>query len=72
VEIETRRNAVQLSDEIDSLRLKHRREVMELELDKSRQEREIKSLKNEIELNEEELRKERQGNSTLKVTNSHS
>jgi chromosome segregation ATPase len=71
IEIETRRNAAQLSDEIDSLRQKHRREVMELELDRSRLEREVRSLKDEIVTNEQDLRRERDVIASLKASGCH-
>lgn len=41
---------------------------MELELDKSRQEREIRDLKEEIKGNEEDIKRERTTISSLKVT----
>jgi kinesin family protein C1 len=68
IEIETRRFAVNLNDELDKLKQKHQREVMELELDNSRQEREIRNLKEEVRSNEEDLRRERATISSLKVT----
>jgi kinesin family member C1 len=68
VEFETRRNAAQLSSDIDTLRQKHKREMLELELDRSSQERVIRSLKEEIDTNEEDLRRERGVISSLKVS----
>jgi kinesin family member C1 len=68
VEIAARRTAIDLTEELDTLRAKHRREITELELDKSRQDREIRELKEEVKSNEEDIKRERATVSSLKAS----
>lgn len=67
LEIEQRRNLINASDELDALRKKHAREVMDLEMDRTKLHREIRELKEEIRVGSEDLDRERESVSVLKV-----
>lgn len=67
LEIEQRRHLVDASDELDALRKKHAREVMDLEMDKTKLQREIRELKEEIRVGTDDLNRERESVSVLKV-----
>lgn len=66
-EIEQRRNFMNISDELDALKKKYTREVMDLEMDKTRLEREVRELKEELRISVEDLCRERDVVSVLKV-----
>jgi len=68
VEIEQRRNLINVSDELDALKKNHQREVMELEMDKTKLERQVRDLMEEVRISADDLRRERDSVSTLKVS----
>ncbi|KAF8507948.1 P-loop containing nucleoside triphosphate hydrolase protein [Hysterangium stoloniferum] len=65
-EIEQRRNLINVSDELDALRKKHAREIMDLEMDKTKLQREVRELKEELRIGVDDLSRERQTVSALK------
>jgi kinesin family member C1 len=67
LEIEQRRNLISASDELDVLRKKHAREIMDLEMDRSKLQREVREFKEEVRVGREDLSRERASVSVLKV-----
>lgn len=65
-EIEQRRHRIVL-EELDELKEKHTKSVMELELDKTKLQREVRDLQEEIRSSKLELEREREVSSVLKV-----
>ncbi|KAF8835948.1 kinesin-domain-containing protein [Paxillus ammoniavirescens] len=70
-ELDKRRQLVNSSDEIERTRMKHAREIMELEMDIQKRARETRELTEELRLAKEDLERERGVVSTLKSTVSH-
>ncbi|KAF8508891.1 P-loop containing nucleoside triphosphate hydrolase protein [Gautieria morchelliformis] len=68
LEIEQRRSLMNASDELDSLKKKHAREVMDLEMDRTKLQREVRELKEEIRVGVEDLVRERESLCILKTT----
>ncbi|KIJ65298.1 hypothetical protein HYDPIDRAFT_175253 [Hydnomerulius pinastri MD-312] len=71
VELDKRRELVNASDEMEKMRMKHSREVMELEMEIQKRAREIRELTEELRLAKEDLERERETVSTLRATVSH-
>lgn len=67
LEIEQRRNLINASDELDALKKNHAREVMDLEMDRTKLQREVRELKEEIRVGIEDLSRERESVNVLKV-----
>jgi kinesin family member C1 len=67
LEIEQRRNLMNASDELDALKKNHAREVMDLEMDRTKLQREVRELKEEIRIGVEDLIRERESSCILKV-----
>ncbi|KAH7929051.1 kinesin-domain-containing protein [Leucogyrophana mollusca] len=70
-ELNKRRELVSASDEIDKLRMRHSREVMDLEMDVKQKAREVRELGEELRLVRGDLERERETVSSLKATVSH-
>lgn len=66
-EQESRRQITVASDELDALRKKHAAEITDLELLKSKADRECRQLKEDVRILEDDLRRERETSSALKV-----
>ena len=67
IELESRRTASNLSDEIEMLQRKYTRDTMELEMDKARLEREARDLKEDLRTCDDDLRREKETIVALKV-----
>jgi kinesin family protein C1 len=67
-ELNQRRDLVDASDEIENLRKKHQREVMDLEMDLKKRDREIRELDEDLRVQRSDLERERETVSTLKST----
>ena len=67
LEIEQRRNLLNASDELDALKKQHAKEVMGLEIDRSKLQREVQELKEEFRVCTEDLSRERESITILKV-----
>lgn len=63
-----RHELIHTSDELESLKKKHVQEVMDLEMDMRRKERETRELKEDLRLAQDELQRERETVSQLKAT----
>lgn len=66
-EIEQRRHLMNVSDELDELKKKHAKNVMELELDRTKLQRQVRDLQEEVASSKGELERERELSSVLKV-----
>ncbi|KAH7910196.1 P-loop containing nucleoside triphosphate hydrolase protein [Hygrophoropsis aurantiaca] len=66
-ELNKRRELVNASDEIDKLKMKHSREMMDLEMDLKQRSREIRELNEELRLARGDLERERDTVSSLKA-----
>lgn len=71
LELDKRRELVSASDEIEKLRMKHAREIMELEMEVKSKSREARELADELRLVKDDLERERDNVSNLKATVSH-
>ncbi|KIK43747.1 hypothetical protein CY34DRAFT_803488 [Suillus luteus UH-Slu-Lm8-n1] len=71
LELDKRRELVSASDEIEKLRIKHAREIMELEMEVKSKAREARELADELRLAKSDLERERDSVSNLKATLSH-
>ncbi|KAG2357858.1 P-loop containing nucleoside triphosphate hydrolase protein [Suillus spraguei] len=71
LELDKRRELVSASDEIEKLRMKHAKEIMELEMDVKSKAREARELADELRLAKSDLERERDTVSNLKATLSH-
>ena len=71
LELNKRRELVSASDEIEKLRLKHAKEVMELEMEVKSKTRQARELADELRLVKGDLERERDYASNLKATVSH-
>ncbi|TFK65077.1 kinesin-domain-containing protein [Pluteus cervinus] len=67
-EINQRRELVFFSDEIDSMKKVHAREVMELDMDVKKRDREIRELSEDLRVCRGDLEREREAVSALKTT----
>jgi kinesin family protein C1 len=56
------------SDEIENIKKKHAREVMELEMDLRKRDRKIRELEEDVRVCTDDLRRERDNNTVLKAT----
>ena len=70
-ELNQRRELVVASDEIDKLRKKYQQEVIDLEMDLKKREREAKELSEELKVMKGDLERERETVSSLKTTLTH-
>lgn len=70
-EMNQRRELVVASDEIEGLKKRHQREVMDLEMDLKKREREGRELSEEVRMLRGDLERERESMSALKSTLSH-
>lgn len=70
-EINQRRELGMASEELDQLRKRHANEVMDLEMDLKRKERENRELQEELRMCKSDLERERETVSQLKATISH-
>ncbi|KAF8573591.1 kinesin-domain-containing protein [Ramaria rubella] len=68
VEIEQRRNLINASDELNALAKKHAREIMDLEMERTKLQREVRELKEEVRVGQSDLTRERESVSILKNT----
>ncbi|KZT43080.1 kinesin-domain-containing protein [Sistotremastrum suecicum HHB10207 ss-3] len=66
-ESESRRLVADLQEKIEDLQKKHSREIMTCEMDQSRLQRQIESLKDDLRVSEADLRRERDTISSLKT-----
>lgn len=71
LELDKRRELVSASDEIEKLRIKHTKEIMELEMEVKSKAREARELADELRLAKSDLERERDNVSNLKATLSH-
>lgn len=71
LELDKRRELVSASDEIEKLRMKHAREIMELEMEVKSKAREARELADELRLVKGDLERERDYVSNLKAAVSH-
>lgn len=71
LELDKRRELASASDEIEKLRMKHAREIMELEMEVKSKTREARELADELRLVKGDLERERDNVSNLKATISH-
>lgn len=71
LELDKRRELVSASDEIEKLRMKHAKEIMELEMEAKSKAREARELADELRLAKSDLERERDNVSNLKATLSH-
>ncbi|KAG1772986.1 kinesin-domain-containing protein [Suillus placidus] len=71
LELDKRRELVSASDEIEKLRMKHAKEIMELEMEVKSKAREARELADELRLAKSDLERERDNASNLKATLSH-
>ncbi|KIJ55265.1 hypothetical protein M422DRAFT_57787 [Sphaerobolus stellatus SS14] len=67
-ELEQRRNYINISDELETLKKKHAVEVMELEMDKTKLTRQVRDLEEELRMSKDDLRRERDVINLLKNT----
>ncbi len=67
-ELNQRRELVHASDEIENLKKKHGREVMDLEMDIKKRDREIREVTEDLRICRSDLDRERETVSTLKKT----
>lgn len=67
-ELSQRRDLVTASDEIETLKKKHSREIMDLEMDLKKRDREIRELNEDVRLQRGDLERERETISMLKST----
>ena len=70
-ELNQRRELVVASDQIDKLRKKYQQEVIDLEMDLKKREREAKELSEELKVMKGDLERERETVSSLKTTLTH-
>lgn len=70
-ELNQRRELVHASDEIENLKKKHNREVMDLEMDVKKRDREIREVTEDLRICRSDLERERETVSALKNTISH-
>ncbi|KDR70965.1 hypothetical protein GALMADRAFT_75658 [Galerina marginata CBS 339.88] len=70
-ELNQRRELVHASDEIENLKKKHSREVMDLEMDIKKRDREIREVNEDLRICRSDLERERDTVSSLKNTVSH-
>ena len=70
-ELNQRRELVHASDEIENLKKKHAREVMDLEMDIKKRDREIREVNEDLRVCRSDLERERETVSSLKNTISH-
>ncbi|KAF8159949.1 P-loop containing nucleoside triphosphate hydrolase protein [Crassisporium funariophilum] len=70
-ELNQRRELVHASDEIEQLKKKHSREVMDLEMDIKKRDREIREVNEDLRVCRSDLDRERETVSSLKSTISH-
>ncbi|KAI0342964.1 kinesin-domain-containing protein [Trametopsis cervina] len=71
LELTQRRELVNVSDELDALKRRHANEIMDLEAEIKRKDRDIRELKEDLRLCQEDLDRERESVKTLKSTVSH-
>ncbi|KAH7885673.1 P-loop containing nucleoside triphosphate hydrolase protein [Phlebopus sp. FC_14] len=71
LELDKRRELVNAADEIEKMRMKHAKEIMELEMEVKRRAREVRELNEELRLIKEDLDRERETVSSLRSTISH-
>jgi kinesin family protein C1 len=71
LELDKRRELVSASDEIEKLRMKHAKEIMELEMEVKSKAREARELADELRMVTSDLERERDSVSNLKATLSH-
>ncbi|KAG2033381.1 P-loop containing nucleoside triphosphate hydrolase protein [Suillus americanus] len=71
LELDKRRELVSASDEIEKLRMKHAKEIMELEMEVKSKAREARELSDELRMVKSDLERERDSVSNLKATLSH-
>ncbi|GJJ11339.1 hypothetical protein Clacol_005571 [Clathrus columnatus] len=67
-EIEQRRHLMNVSDELDEIKKKHAREILDLEFDKAKLQRELRDSQEELRLSRVDLEREREASSVLKNT----
>ncbi|KAF9529633.1 P-loop containing nucleoside triphosphate hydrolase protein [Crepidotus variabilis] len=70
-ELNQRRELIHASDEIDGLKKKHQREVMDLEMDVKKRDRELREVAEDLRMCRTDLERERETVSSLKNTLSH-
>lgn len=70
-ELTQRRELVNASDEIEGLKKRHAREVMDLEMDVKKRDREIREVNEDLRVCRGDLERERETASSLKSTISH-
>ncbi|KAF8962008.1 P-loop containing nucleoside triphosphate hydrolase protein [Flammula alnicola] len=70
-ELNQRRELVHASDEIENLKKRHNREIMDLEMDVKKRDREIREVSEDLRVCRSDLERERQTVSALKNTISH-
>ena len=70
-ELNQRRELVHASDEIENLKKKHSREIMDLEMDVKKRDREIREVNEDLRVCRSDLDRERETVSALKNTISH-
>ena len=70
-ELNQRRELVHASDEIENLKKRHAREVMDLEMDVKKRDREIREVNEDLRVCRSDLERERETVSSLKSTISH-
>ncbi|PPQ83017.1 hypothetical protein CVT25_005257 [Psilocybe cyanescens] len=70
-ELNQRRELVHASDEIENLKKKHGREVMDLEMDIKKRDRELREVNEDLRICRSDLERERETVSSLKNTISH-
>ena len=68
LEMNQRRELVNVSDELEALKRKHANELLDLEAEIKKKEREIRELKEDLRLCEDDLERERETVKTLKST----
>jgi kinesin family member C1 len=67
-ELSQRREFMLVSNEIENIKKKHAREVMDLEMDLRKRDRRIRELEEDVHTCTDDLRRERDSNSNLKTT----